>query len=107
MARFCVVVPHSFMYTAAVERIKLFGRVEIFPDDRIKNLPEELKASDGRISLTVMRFLISADLGVDSTIVNISGNLPFLASLFKEKIEDKIRERVYALFHPTDSAGSS
>lgn len=94
MSRFCVVIPHHLTYVEAVRRMKFFEGVEIFPDKKNDELAENLKAGTGELNLTIMGFLISGDLGVDSSRVSFSGNLSFLASFFKGKIGARIREQV-------------
>ena len=98
MAKLNIVVPHHLTQDEAVGRIKkLLGEVKSQFADKISELHEEWNGSIGKFSFSAMGFSISGTLAVKPSSVELSGDLPFMASFFKSDIESTIRERAETL----------
>lgn len=98
MAKLNMAVSHRLTQDEAVKRIKtLLGEVKNQFTDKISDLREEWDGNTGKFSFSVMGSSISGTLTVKPLEVELSGNLPFVASFFKGKIESTIRERAETL----------
>ena len=98
MAKLNMAVSHRLTQDEAVTRVKtLLGEVKKQFADKITDLREEWDGNRGKFSFSAMGFSVSGTLTVKSSEVELSGNLPFAASFFKEKIESTIRERAETL----------
>jgi hypothetical protein len=81
-----------------MKRIKgLLEKIKTEHGDKISNLREEWTDNVGTFSFSAMGFSVAGTLAVTSTDVQFSGELPFAASLFKNKIETTIRDRAAEL----------
>jgi len=98
MPNFRMSVPHSLPQDDAVARLKqLLGNVRREHADRIQDLQEHWNENVGTFRFSAMGFAVSGTVEVTPTEVQLSGTLPFAASLFKSKIEATIRERAAEL----------
>jgi hypothetical protein len=98
MAKFNMAVPHKLSQDEALRRIKaLLGEVKMQFSDKISDLREEWDGNTGKFSFSAMGFSVSGTLTVNPSGVELSGNLPFAAALFKRKIQSTIRERAETL----------
>ena len=98
MSRLNISVPHALSQQDAMTRIKnLLDKLKTENPGRIDNLREEWADNVGTFSFSAMGFPISGTLAVTPTDVQLSGDLPMAAALFKSKIEATIRDRAAAL----------
>ena len=98
MPSFNMAVSHSLSQDEAVKRIKrLLNGVKTQFADRISDLHEEWDGNTGTFNFSAMGFPVSGTLTVNTSQVEISGNLPFAAMLFKKKIESTIKDRAETL----------
>ena len=93
-----VAVPHRLTQDEAVLRIKnLLGDVKTRYADQIVGLNEAWDGYAGKFSFQAMGMPVTGTLAVKPAQVEISGQLPFAAMFFKDKIEALIRQRAEAL----------
>lgn len=98
MPKINMAVPHSLTEDEAVRRIKtLLIDVKTQFADKIGDLHEEWDGAMGTFNFSAMGFPVSGTLSVKKSQVDISGNLPFAAMLFKGKIESTIKDRAEKL----------
>jgi len=98
MPKVNVAVPHSLTQDEAVKRIRnLLNDVKAQFADKISDLHEEWDGNMGKFSFSAMGFPVSGTLTVKTAQVEISGDLPFAATLFKGKIESTIKNRAETL----------
>lgn len=98
MAKLNMAVSHRLRQDEAITRVRtLLGEVKNEFADRITDLHEEWNGNTGKFSFSAMGFSVSGTLTVKPSEVELSGNLPLAASLFKGKIESAIRERAETL----------
>ncbi len=98
MPKFNMTVPHSLAQDEAVKRVKhLLGDVRTQFADTIGELHEAWDGHTGRFDFSAMGYPITGSLTVNPSQVDISGELPFAAMLFKGKIESAIKDRLGAL----------
>lgn len=91
-------VPHRLPQDEALNRIKrLLGQVKQQYADKISDLREDWEDNIGTFSFSAMGFSVLGTLNVTPSAVELTGNLPFAAGLFKGKIEQTIRERAAEL----------
>lgn len=91
-------VAHHLSQDEAISRIRnLFADVKTKYADNVSDLSEEWNGNAATFKFTAMGYPIAGTLTVDSSEVKIAGDLPFVAMLFKEKIESAIRERAAVL----------
>ena len=93
MAKLNMIFPHELSQEEALKRAHgLLEQVKNDFADQVTNLTEKWEENICRFSFSVKGFSISGTLTVKPSEVELSGDLPWLASLFKEKIESVIRE---------------
>jgi hypothetical protein len=98
MPKLNIVLSHGLTQDEALKRIKnLLADVKTQFSDKIGDLKEQWDGNAGRFSFSAMGLPISGTLTVKPSTVELNGNLPFAAALFKGKIESTIRERVKTL----------
>lgn len=91
-------IPHRLREEEALRRIKdLLGEVKNQFADKISDLREEWNGNAGIFSFSAMGLPVSGMLTVRGDEVELSGELPFVASFFKGKIERIVRERAESL----------
>ncbi len=79
-------------------RVKnLLGDVKTQYADQIVGLNEAWDGYEGKFSFQVMLMPVTGTLAVKPALVEISGQIPFAAMFFKDKIESLIRQRAEAL----------
>jgi hypothetical protein len=95
MARFETVAGHSLPEDEAVRRIKneLAGLKTQFAD-KIGGLEENWGGNTCKFSLSIKRFPVSGTMVVKPSEIEISGELPFFAVVFKKQIELTIRDKL-------------
>ncbi len=91
-------IPHHLTQGEALKRVKtLLGEVKSQFADKISDLREEWNGNTGKFSFSAMGLSVSGTLTVNHREMELSGDLPFAASFFGEKIESMIRERAETL----------
>jgi hypothetical protein len=86
--------PHNLPQNEALTRIKkLLGEVKSEHADKISDLNEKWSGHSGQFSFKAFSFSVSGTLEVSPSAVRLNGKLPFAAGLFKDQIEDTIRQR--------------
>jgi hypothetical protein len=98
MPRLNMAVSHNLTQDEAVKRMKnLLNDVKTQFADKISDLHEEWDGNMGKFTFSAMGFPVSGTLDVKTSQVEISGDLPIAAILFKRKIESTIRDRTETL----------
>jgi hypothetical protein len=98
MPKLNMAVSHSLTQDEAVERVKtLLNDVKTQFTDKISDLYEEWDGNMGKFRFSVMGFPVSGTLTVKTSQVEISGNLPLAAMLYKGKIKSTIKDRAETL----------
>ncbi len=98
MPKLGLAVSHSLTQEEAVKRIRdLLNEVKTQFAGKISDLHEEWDENTGTFDFSAMGFPVSGTLTVQASQVEISGNLPFAAMLFKGKIEAAIKDRATTL----------
>ncbi|MEN8211040.1 MAG: polyhydroxyalkanoic acid system family protein [Thermodesulfobacteriota bacterium] len=98
MTKLNMAVSHSLTQDEAGKRVKnLLTDVKTEFADNIKNLHEKWDGNVCNFSFSVMSFPVSGTLTVETSQVNLSGNLPFAAMLFKSQIESTIKDHATTL----------
>jgi len=91
-------IKHQLSQEEALKRVRnLFSELRVQFADKIINLKEEWNENKDKFSFSVSGFSVSGELKVGPTQVEISGNLPFVVSFFRGKIESVIKERAEIL----------
>lgn len=94
MPKLQMTVAHRLPQDEALKRIRgLLQNVRNQFSDKIDDLREEWSDNVGRFSFSAMGMAVSGTLTVRPSEVELSGDLPFLAALYKEKIESTIRQQ--------------
>lgn len=87
-------VPHSLDKKEALTRVQnLLTQTKAQFADQISDLRETWADNKCSFSFCVARFHVTGVMIVDANKVNIHGNLPFLAGIFKSKIESIIQTK--------------
>ena len=87
-------IPHQLGQEEALKRIQsLLPGMKTAYADKIRDIQEEWNGNRGVFSFNVMGFNVSGVLTVTDSSVELDGNLPFAASLFKGKIKSVIEEQ--------------
>lgn len=99
MAKLNMIFPHQLSQDEALKRTHgLLDQVKNDFADQVSDLTEKWEENICQFSFSVKGFSISGTLTVKPSEVELSGDLPWLASLFREKIESIIREKAERLF---------
>ncbi len=94
MANLNMTFPHQLSQDEALKRMQgLLEQVKRDFGDQVGDLTEKWEGNICEFSFSVRGFSISGTLTVKPSEVELSGDLPWLASLYKEKIESIIREK--------------
>ena len=89
---------HQLSQDEALKRARgILDQVKTEFADQISNLREEWIENTCQFSFSVKGFSVSGTLTVNSSEVELSGNLPWAVALFGGKIESMIRERAETL----------
>ena len=98
MPKLSMNISHSLSQDEAIKRIKnLLNDVKTQYADKIGDLHEEWNGSTEKFNFSAMGFPLSGTLIVNTSHVEIPGNLPFTAIFFKKKIESTIKDRAEKL----------
>ena len=98
MSKLNMSIPHDLTQVEALNRIqRLLGEVRTKFADKIRDLHEEWDGNSGKFSFSAMGFAVSGILTVKPSQIELSGNLPLAAALFKKKIETAIRTQAESL----------
>lgn len=100
MSELKIVVPHHLSREEVLPRIKglLTDLKKQFADKiKISKLREEWKGNQAKLSFLANESFISGNIMVDPSQVKIFINLPWVATLYKDKIEKIIKERATKL----------
>ena len=98
MPKLEMLIPHGLPEAEALSRIRgLLDQVKVQFAGKISDLNETWNGNIGTFSFKAMGVKVSGTLGVMSSDIKLSGNIPFVALPFKNKIESVIRERAKAL----------
>ena len=93
MASLNMSIPHELEAGDALNKVQgLLQNVKKQYGDKVTNLREEWHGNTGIFSFNIMGYDISGRLMVKDKEVELDGNLPFAASLFKGKIKSLIEQ---------------
>jgi hypothetical protein len=95
MPQFNVSVPHHTTKEQATEKVKfLLDKIGQKYANQIKDLEQEFEGDKLNFSFKTLGIKVSGEGTVDDENVNIKGNLPLAAMMFKGKIESDLREEL-------------
>jgi hypothetical protein len=98
MPKLNMTVQHRLPQDEAVKRIRgLLESVKTKFSDKVSDVHEEWNGNTGTFSFSALGFPVSGVLTVTPSEVEISGDLPLLAAVYKSKIESTIREQAESL----------
>ena len=98
MPKLKISIPHALPKDLALQRIQKFlPELVTQHSDQISDLEESWSGATGTFKFKVSGFKVSGSLTVEDSTVDLSGDLPFLALPFKDKIESTIRIRTEEL----------
>jgi hypothetical protein len=98
MPKISLSIAHALPPAEACARLKnLLNEVKAQNADKISDLHEEWDGHSGKFRLLAAGFRVSGAVIVKESQVDITGDLPFAAILFKGRIESAIRERAKTL----------
>jgi hypothetical protein len=98
MPKLNMTVAHHLSEDEAVKRIKgLLESVRTKFADKVSGVHEEWNGNTGTFSFSALGFPVSGALTVKPSEVEISGDLPLLAAVYKKKIESVIRQQAESL----------
>ena len=98
MGKLNMTFPHHLSQDEALKRAHgLLDQVKNQFADQVSNLREEWAGNTCQFSFSVKGFSVSGTLTVKPSEVELSGDLPWAAALFKGKIESVLRERAETL----------
>jgi len=93
-----VSVPHNLSTDEATSRIKNLLRQALEQyGQSVKDLQEQWRDNGGDFSFEVMGFKVNGAFDVQPRAVEVTGDLPLAASMFKGRIESAIKERLASL----------
>ncbi len=98
MPKLSVAVPHQLGKEAATERVKkLAEKLNHRYQDQAKDVEHSWDDSTLNFSFRTMGMSFKGALAVEDEAVNIDGDLPFAAMMFKGKIEQSCRDELTKL----------
>jgi hypothetical protein len=98
MPKMNVSVPHSLPQEEAANRLKGFlEKIRAKYQDQVSDLQEQWGDQTGSFSFKTMGFAVKGNVSVEPDKVQVDGDLPFAAMMFKGKIEETIRENLQRL----------
>jgi hypothetical protein len=98
MAKLNMKFPHQLSQDEALKRThRLLDQMKNQFADQVSNLSEKWEQNTCKFSFSVKGFSVSGTLTAKPFEVELSGDLPWAAALFKGKIESTIRERAETL----------
>jgi predicted NBD/HSP70 family sugar kinase len=94
MPKLNMTIPHNLTQDEALKRIKtLLNTVKTQFADTISNLHEEWDGNTGKFSFSAVKLAVSGTLTVNPSQVELAGNIPLAAVVFKGKIESTIKDQ--------------
>ena|SRR6185295_3947622 len=91
-------VPHNLTRQQAADRLKnMAEQVKKQYGNMVQNLKESWSGETGNFSFTVMGVDVSGQVDVEDHEVNIDGQIPLKAMMFKGRIESVLREKMTEL----------
>ncbi len=91
---------HNLTQKEALSRIKNFlPELKKQHANKISNLKEKWRENICKFSFDVKGYEISGKLIVEESSILIEGNIPFIATFFKSKIENIIRKEAKKILH--------
>ena len=98
MPKLSLTIPHELDKEQAVERLKEgFGRIRETYSDKVTNLEETWNDSTLTFGFTTFGFKIKGSVAVERSQVEMTGELPFAAMMFKGAIEQQVRDQISKL----------
>jgi hypothetical protein len=98
MSRLAINVPHQLPKEEALTRIKnLLVNVKEEQKHLIDEVKEEWNGDEGAFTFSAKGFELAGKIRVNEGSVDIDGELPFMLSLFKDKISSVIQEKAAKL----------
>lgn len=95
MPKMTLAVPHMLGREGATERLQGFlARVKERHQDRVSNIQEQWSDGILTFSFSTYGFKIKGSVTVEESEVQLDGDLPFAAMMFKGKIEQGIRDEL-------------
>lgn len=101
MPQFNVSVPHHTTKDEATEFVKnVIDKLGERYADKIKDLEQEFDGEKLNFSFKTLGIKVTGEGTVDDENVNIKGNLPIVAAMFKGQIESGLRDSLERLMKP-------
>lgn len=98
MPKFQVSVPHAMPREDVVEKLKHFSeKISEFGKGQVKDIEQSWEGDTLNFSFKTLGAAISGSMEVLDDKVDVQGDLPFAAALFKGKIESSIQEQLQKL----------
>jgi hypothetical protein len=98
MSQLDVSVPHQLSQEEAVKRVKnLLAQVQEEQKNVLDDLTEEWDGNHADFSFNAKGFSLAGTIDVNENDVTIQGDLPFMLSFFKGKIEEVIKNKAAAI----------
>lgn len=98
MPQFNISVAHELGKEEAMTRVqKLIDRVGEKYGDQVSDLEQSWDGEQLKFSFTTYGIKVSGQGEVDDTKVDVTGNIPIAAMMFKGKIESGLREQLTKL----------
>lgn len=98
MSQLDISVPHQLPQEEALSRVKnLLAQVQEDQKQLIDDLSEEWDGNNGNFSFNAKGFSLAGNIQVNENDVSIQGDLPFMLSFFKGKIEEVIKNKAAAI----------
>jgi len=98
MPKFNIKVPHTLSQEAATERLN--GFVDILRNkfqDQVSDLEQSWEENTLRFGFKSYGIALKGGITVEEGSLDVEGDLPFAAMMFKGKIESSIREQLVRL----------
>lgn len=101
MPQFSVSVPHHTTKDEATEKVKLvLDKLGERYADKIKDLEQTFEGDKLNFSFKTLGIKVTGEGQVDDQNVNIKGNLPIVAMMFKGQIESGLKDTLERLLAP-------
>lgn len=98
MSQLDISVPHQLPQEEALSRVKnLLAEVQEEQKHLIDDLSEEWDGNNAKFSFNAKGFSLDGTIQVNEKDVTIQGDLPFMLSFFKGKIEEVIKNKAAAI----------
>ena len=98
MPKLSMTIPHDLDKEQAVERLKEgFGQIRETHREKVKDLEESWNDGTLTFGFTTFGFKIKGSVAVELSQVEMTGELPFAAMMFKGAIEQQVRDQISKL----------